>query len=102
MKKGIKAEIRVANYLKRKGAKVVRSPGSRGSADLIAKWPSGREWLVQVKYSSKGKPSSLSKQEIINILKRVFQKKKRTAVKAEVTPDKIKFKSVKTDRELKP
>ena len=61
--KGMRAENRVAASLRRTGASVEKSPGSRTSADMTAKWRSGKEWLVQVKYSGRGVPSSLKSHE---------------------------------------
>ena len=43
--KGIKAEKSVADSLRRAGASVKRSPGSRTSADLAANWDYGKKWL---------------------------------------------------------
>jgi len=100
-KKGSKAEKKVASYLKRKGAKVEISPGSKGSADIIAKWSSGKRWLIQVKSSSRGKVKSLSSKERHNLLQRA-KRNKAVAVKAEVVRGKINFKSIKSGRELKP
>ena len=53
--RGQKAEQRVVNSLRRSGAKVRLSPGSRGSADMEARWPTGKKWLPQVKYSGTGR-----------------------------------------------
>lgn len=58
--KGRKAEDRVANSLRRAGANVQQSPGSRGSADVIGNGDSGKEWMTQVKYSGIGGPATLS------------------------------------------
>ncbi len=99
-KRGRKAEIKVATYLKRKGAKVKISPGSRGSADIIAKWPSGKRWLIQVKSSGR-KVKDLSSKEKHNLVRRA-QRNKAVAVKAEVEKGKITFKSVRNGRILKP
>ena len=101
MKKGIKAENRVAALLRRAGARVKQSPGSKTSADIEAKWDSGKKWLVQVKYSGKGRPSSLNSNERKALLARA-KRNNATAVLAEVTSDKIKFISLHTGRRLKP
>ena len=98
--KGQKAKNRVANSFRRAGANVEQSPGSRGSADMIANWP-GKEWMVQVKYSSSGKPAGLSTIEQNNLISRA-DKNSATPVLAQVTPNKIEYFSAKTKRELKP
>ena len=98
--KGQKAEDRVANSLRRTGANVEQSPGSRGSADVIANW-SSKEWIVQVKYSGSGKPANLSTREQKNLTSRA-DKNNATPVLAQVTPDKIEYSSAKTGRKLKP
>lgn len=100
-KRGSKAEKKVASYLKRKGAKVKISPGSKGSADIIASWSSGKRWLIQVKSSSRGKVKGLSSKERHNLLQRA-KRNKAVAVKVEVARGKITFKSVKNGRILKP
>jgi len=99
--KGLKAEDRVANSLRGAGAHVIKSPGSRGSADLIATWNTGKEWMVQVKYSKTGRPAGLSSQEQKNLVSRA-NRHKATPVLAQVTPGKIKYLSVKSKREIKP
>lgn len=99
--KGQKAENRVAISLKRSGANVKQSPGSRGSADVIANWPTGKEWMVQVKYSGKGKPADLSTREIKNLTSRA-ERNNATPVIAKVIPEKITYTSAKSGRELKP
>lgn len=99
--RGKKAENRVASSLRRSGANVEQSPGSRGSADVEAKWSSGKEWLTQVKYSGSGKPAGLSVHEKRNLVSRA-SRRDATAVLAQVTPGKIKYTSAKTGRELKP
>lgn len=97
--KGLKAEDRVATNLRRKGALVTQSPGSRTSADLIAKWPTGKTWFVQVKYSGTGSPSGLSSNERRNLVARA-QRNNGVAVYAAVTSEKIKYFSVQTERVL--
>jgi Holliday junction resolvase len=99
--KGQKAEQRVTNSLRRAGARVEQSPGSRGSADVIANWPGGKEWMTQVKYSGVGKPAGLSSRERKNLISRA-DRNNATPVLAQVTPEKIKFFSAKTERKLKP
>ena len=99
--KGQKAEDRVENALRRAGAKVKSPKASRGSADKIATWESGRKWFTQVKYSGTKRPAGLSPQERQNLISRA-KRNKGTAVLAQVTPEKIKYTSVKTGRRLKP
>jgi len=101
MKKGIKAEQRVEASLRSSGAKVTPSKGSRTSADGKAEWDSGKQWLYQVKYSATRKPASLNPNERTALLARA-KRNNATPVRAAVTPDKIKYFSVKTGRKLKP
>lgn len=61
-KRGEKAKDRVERSLKSSGAKVDSSPGSRTKIDIEAKWPTGKHWLVQVKYSPR-RPAGLSIEE---------------------------------------
>ncbi len=99
--KGQKAEKRVINSLRRTGACVEQSPGSRGSADLFANWNGGKEWMTQVKYSGIGKPAGLSSREQKNLVSRA-DKNNATPVLAQVTPDRIEYFSAKSGRKLKP
>jgi len=99
--KGQRAEQRVANSLRRSGASVKISPGSRGSADMTAKWPTGKIWLPQVKYSGTGKPAGLSSREKKNLISRV-KHRGATPVLAQVTPSKIAYTSARNGRKLKP
>ncbi len=98
--KGLRAEDRVANSLRKAGAKVEQSPGNRGSADIIANFP-GKYWFVQVKYSGTGKPAELSSQEKRNLVSRA-DRNNGTAVLAQVTSSKIEYSSAKTGAKLKP
>lgn len=99
--KGLKAEDRVANSLRRSGASVEQSPGSRGSADVIANWPGGKEWMTQVKSSIKGNPASLSQREKTNLVSRA-ERNNTTPVLAQAIPGKIEYFSAKSGRKLKP
>lgn len=99
--RGQKAEKRVANSLRRTGANVKISPGSRGSADVIGNWENGKKWMSQVKYSGKGQPAGLTPQEQRNLISRA-ERNNATPVLARVTPNKIEYTSAKTDRKLKP
>jgi Holliday junction resolvase len=68
---GVGGEKKVASKLKRMGASWVEiSPGSRGAADVVAVFPTGRKLAVQVKTScSGGTPKSLSGYEKKRLLK---------------------------------
>ncbi len=99
--KGMKAENRIAISLGKTGARVESSPGSRGSADVIARWPGGKEWMVQSKYSSVREPAGLSSRERANLMSRA-ERNNAVAVHAKVTPEKITYVSVKSGKTLKP
>lgn len=77
------------------------SPGSRGSADMDARWPTGKKWLPQVKYSCVGKPAGLNQREKTNLISRA-KRTNATPVLAQVTPEEIKYTSAKSGRRLKP
>ena len=100
MKKGMKAEDRVAASLRRSGAEVEKSPGSGTSADMVANWDGGKEWLVQVKYSGTRAPASISSNEKRAILARA-NRNDATPVVAKVTPEKIEYESARNGRKLK-
>ena len=99
--KGIKAEDRVAASLRRAGARVEKSPGSRTSADMTANWDSGKKWLIQVKYSGKRTPASPSSDEQRTLLARA-NRNNATPVIAKVTPKKIEYESARDGRKLNP
>lgn len=99
--KGMKAEERVAVSLRRRGASVERSPGSRTSADITATWDSGKEWLVQVKYSGRGTPYPLKFNEKRALIARA-KRNNATPVIAKVTPEKIQYESAHDGRKLRP
>lgn len=94
-------EQKVAQSLRRKGAKVEVSKGSKGAADLIAKFPSGTKWNVQVKATRSGTAASPSAKDA-GRLKQVATKSKSTAVVAKVSPKGIEYKSVRSGRTLIP
>jgi len=98
--KGKKAEKRVESSLKHSGANVKSPKASRGSADKIARWPSGKKWFVQVKYSTK-KLRGLSERERNNLIKRA-ERNRGTPVLAQVTSKDIIYRSVKTGKKLQP
>lgn len=98
--KGQKAEDRVANSLRRRGVNVEQSKGSRGSADGVATWDTGKKWHYQVRYSGRREPAGLSSQERRNLISRA-ERHDATPVLAQVTPSKIGYSSAKTGRKLK-
>jgi Holliday junction resolvase len=99
-KKGIQAENKVVNILRRAGASVEQSPGSRGAADLHANFGS-RKWEVQVKSGSNA-PTSLSGKDL--------QRLNQTATKRGATPvlatvddqGNVEFRSTRSGRKLNP
>jgi len=98
---GREKEKKVSNSLKRRGAKVEISPGSRGAADLVAKFPSGTKWNVQVKATRSGDAASPSAKDL-GRLKSSSTKSKSTPVVAKVTPKGIEYKSARSGRTLTP
>lgn len=98
---GIKKEQKVAQSLRSYGAKVVRSPGSHGAADLKAKFPTGTKWNIQVKATRSGIPASPSSKDL-GRLKQSAKMENATAVVAKVSPKRrIEYKSAR-GRELVP
>ena len=97
--KGMKAEGRVASSLRAKGASVEQSPGSRTSADIVATWPNGKKWYVQVKSSSTGKPAVPSPSERSNLIARA-SRNSGVPVYAAVTPEKIDYHSMRSGKRL--
>lgn len=63
-KKGIRAENQVADMLRQRGFSVYQSPGSRGSADLIASRNDRKDIHVQVKSSSTNNDPYISNAEL--------------------------------------
>ena len=100
-KYGRKKEEQIAASLKRKGAKVEVSPGSRGAADVKAKFPTGTQWNIQVKSTRKGEAASPSKKDA-GRLKQGATKSNATAVIAKVSPKGVEFTSARTGRTLTP
>jgi len=98
---GRKAEEKVARQLRGHGASVSLSPASRGPTDLVASFPAGTEWGVQVKSTRHGLPASPSPRELAN-LRRSATRAGRTAVLADVTPDGTEYRSARTGRRLNP
>jgi Holliday junction resolvase len=98
---GQRQEQKVARQLRGHGAKVTMSPGSRGPADVKARFPSGKSWNVQVKSSRTGIPASPSAKEL-GRLKISASRTGATPVVAKVTPKGTSYKSARSGRTLKP
>lgn len=98
---GSKKEDKVAQALRSRGAKVKKSPGSKGAADLKVTFRSGTKWFVQVKSSRTGTPKSPSPRDL-GRLKQSATKSRATGVVAKVSPKGIKYSSAKTGRKLAP
>jgi len=100
---GIANEERVARYIKRHygASKVDISPGSRGSADLTAIFPSGKIWSIQVKSTCTidGKPKRLSNAEITRLV-RDARRKKHTPIYAKVKGRKIDLEYVNSRKKI--
>jgi len=94
-------EEKVANILRRRGASVHRSPGSRGAADLKAEFPSGTRWNIQVKSSRTSTPPTPSSKDL-GRLKQGATKNNATSVIADVTPKGVSFRSARSNRTLTP
>jgi Holliday junction resolvase len=56
-RKGANFERTVCGCLSVKGALCIRAAGSHGVADVIAIWPDGPAWLVQVKTNGEMSPA---------------------------------------------
>lgn len=100
-KYGRDKEIKVARSLRGKGASVKVSKGSRGAADLKAKFPTGKKWNIQVKSSRKATPASPSRKDL-GRLKQGATKSGATPVIAKVTPKGTKFISARSSKKLNP
>jgi len=98
---GRRKEQKVARQLRGHGAKASLSPGSRGAADIKAKFPSGRTWNVQVKSSRSGAAASPSAHEIRR-LKISASRSHATPVVAKVTTRGISYTSARSGRKLSP
>lgn len=101
VKYGIGKEQKVAQSLRSRGASVTRSPGSRGAADLKAKFPSGTKWNIQVKSTRTGTPASPSAKDL-GRLKQSASRTRTTPVVAKVSPKGVKYESARTGKVLKP
>jgi len=100
-KYGREKEQKVASSLRGKGAKVEVSKGSRGAGDLVATFPSGTKWKVQVKASRSSVAKSPSSKDV-GRLRSSATKSKTTPVVAKVTPRGIEYESARTGRKLSP
>jgi len=100
-KYGRNKEKKVARSLRNKGASIHISKGSKGAADLVAKFPSGTTWDVQVKSTRSGTASSPSSKDAAR-LDRCASRKGSTPVVAKVGPKGIKYESARTGRTLSP
>lgn len=100
-KYGREKEEKVARSLRGGGATVEISPGSRGAADLVATFPSGKKWYIQVKATRSGEAASPSKRDM-GRLKQSATKGKATPVVAKVSPKGIRYESARSGRKLSP
>ena len=98
---GHRQEQKVTRQLRGHGAKVKMSPGSRGAADLKARFPSGKSWNVQVKSSRSGTPASPSAKDL-GRLKISASRSRATPVVTKVTPKVISYKSARSGKKLNP
>jgi len=98
---GRRQEHKVARQLRGHGAKVSMSPGSRGAADLKARFHSGKSWNVQVKSSRSGTPASPSARDL-GRLKISASRSSATPVVAKVTPKGTSYRSARSGRQVKP
>ena len=98
---GRKKEHQVADSLRKKGASVKVSPGSRGAADLKVTFSPARKWNIQVKSSRGPSPASPSRRDL-GRLKQGATKTGAIPVVAKVTPKGTTYKSARNGRTLKP
>lgn len=98
---GREKEKKVARSLRRKGAKVDLSKGSKGSSDLVAKFPTGTTWNIQVKSTRSGTAADPTPKEQ-GRLKQSATKSRATPVVAKVSPEGIEYESVRSGRKLTP
>jgi Holliday junction resolvase len=99
-KYGRNKEKFVAKKLRKKGAKVKLSPGSRGAADIEATFKT-KKWKVQIKSSRNGNPANPRPKDV-GRLKASATKSKATPVIAKVRGTKVKYTSARNNRKLKP
>jgi len=96
------SEEKVARSLRARGAKCIVNTKLPGATDVIATWPTGTSWRIQVKYSENGKPSWPSSKELRR-LKITATKNKQNPVVALVHANgSIEFFSARSGRKLIP
>ncbi len=100
-KYGRSKELKVARALRNGGANVHVSPASKGAADLVAKFPSGTVWSVQVKSTRSG-TTAMPNAKDAGRLKQIATKSKSTAVVARVSSKGIDYRSIRSGRTLSP
>jgi len=98
---GRSKEQKVAQSLRNKGASVTTSKGSKGAADLVARFPSGTKWSVQVKATRSGSTAMPSAKDA-GRLKQSAAKSNSTPVVARVSPEGVEYKSARSGRKLTP
>ena len=98
---GRSKEQKVAQSLRNKGASIKVSKGSKGAVDLVAKFPSGTKWAVQVKATRSGSTAMPSAKDS-GRLKQSASKSNATSVVARVSPKGIEYKSARSGRMLTP
>jgi len=98
---GREKERRLAQLLRNKGASVQLSKASRGAGDLVARFSTGRKWLVEVKASRTGRAASLNRDQRTR-LNRAADRMSATPVVASVTRRGVEYRSTRSDRRLSP
>ena len=98
---GLGNEAKVARSLRGSGARVEQSAGSRGPADLTAKFGTGATWDVQVKSTRQGTAADLSATDRRRLLRRA-ERDNATPVVAKVEGGKIHYESARNGQSLKP
>ncbi len=102
---GRRGESMVAKLYRAAGARVWQSPGSRGSADLIARLPNGRTDYVQVKSTATSQAAWPGSRERGALQSRATRTKGRaTAVVAQVDvrTGSVVRRSARNGRKLRP
>ncbi len=94
-------ELKVTMSMRARGASAKMSPGSRGAADVIAKFPSGTKWAIQVKRTRSGNAASPGAKDM-GRLKNIASHSGATAVIAKVSPAGVEYTSARTGRKLTP
>ena len=97
---GTRKERQVARQLRKKGYKIKIHRGSRGASDIEARKGS-KKWVVQVKATRKKGKTRMSPSERRR-LKIQARKRSATPVHAEVIRGKIRYRSVRINRKLRP